>query len=792
MKNTIKLVLAAGLALGMSMVSHAANITFTQQGFLQETNLRTNGTLIAALNFGTILDATLNGITFVGNDGFVTAGDVSISVFGNDFIAINADVYNGTTVTGLNAETLLGPFGYSYNPVQGDGSVRFSGLTNGQTYQVQLLIVDDRGGGVPPRVIDIFSGDSNTGTPGIYHVDYTSRPDHSALSGTFTASSTDQALFIQLVGFPQDAGMLNGMQFRAIPADTAPPVVSTLNPPDDGTAVPVDANLVVTFNENVAPGATNNILIKKSSDDSVVATLAVSVSSSNVTFSGNTMTIDLPSDLAARTGFYVQVPAGVITDGSGNPFPGITDKTTWNFVTGQPRIDFTQHGFLHETDLSTNGTLIAALNFGTTLDATLNGITFVGNDGFATAGDVSISIFGNDFIGVNADVYNGTTVTGPDAETLLGPFGISYNPVPNPSGGSVDFSGLTVGKTYEIQFLFVDDRQNQIQNRTMDIFNGDSNVGIPVISQADFTSRADQSALLVTGTFTADATTNSVCMQLHGFPNDPGHLNGMQFRLVPARSDVVRVQSAAANNFLVLEAEHYNQNTPVGGQSWVFTGAPPTLQPSDTNTVYSGTGVMFADPNTGVNVGSPGLGTTPTATPHLQFKVQFVATGTHYAWVRGIGDSGTGNPSANDSVLVGLDGLLTDRFTGFPLGQGYSWGNTPVGDSPITMNVPTAGVHVIDVWMREDGFVFDKLLLTTTSGYTPTGVGPAESSVAPVGGTTLKITRSGIGNLTLEWTGGGILQSSTNAAGTYGDIVGSSSPWPVVPAGGQMFYRVKQ
>jgi hypothetical protein len=36
-------------------------------------------------------------------------------------------------------------------------------------------------------------------------------------------------------------------------------------------------------------------------------------------------------------------------------------------------------------------------------------------------------------------------------------------------------------------------------------------------------------------------------------------------------------------------------------------------------------------------------------------------------------------------------------------------------------------VHTINVWMREDGFVFDKLVLTTSATYTPTGSGPPSS-----------------------------------------------------------------
>ena len=44
------------------------------------------------------------------------------------------------------------------------------------------------------------------------------------------------------------------------------------------------------------------------------------------------------------------------------------------------------------------------------------------------------------------------------------------------------------------------------------------------------------------------------------------------------------------------------------------------------------------------------------------------------------------------------------------------------------VNVATTGVHTVNLWMREDGFVADKLVVTTNANFTPTGNGPAESS----------------------------------------------------------------
>jgi len=49
-----------------------------------------------------------------------------------------------------------------------------------------------------------------------------------------------------------------------------------------------------------------------------------------------------------------------------------------------------------------------------------------------------------------------------------------------------------------------------------------------------------------------------------------------------------------------------------------------------------------------------------------------------------------------------------------------------------TINVTTTGVHTLNVWMREDGFIFDKLVVSTNVSYIPTGTGPAETTSKPV------------------------------------------------------------
>lgn len=112
--------------------------------------------------------------------------------------------------------------------------------------------------------------------------------------------------------------------------DTTPPTVAGLNPADDATNVALAANLVVTFSEDVLKDS-GNILVKKTSDDSIVHT--IDVASGLVTISGAVVTINPATDFAFNTGYYVEIPATAFKDPSNNFFAGISNKNTWNFTT---------------------------------------------------------------------------------------------------------------------------------------------------------------------------------------------------------------------------------------------------------------------------------------------------------------------------------------------------------------------------------------------------------------------------------------------------------------------------
>jgi hypothetical protein len=134
-------------------------------------------------------------------------------------------------------------------------------------------------------------------------------------------------------------------------------------------------------------------------------------------------------------------------------------------------------------------------------------------------------------------------------------------------------------------------------------------------------------------------------------------------------------------------------------------------------------GSWVATPNTGAQL-DPGLG------PRLDYHVRFRKSGTHYVHARGRGATASDN-----SVHLGLNGRTsssTERVGSFP--AEWRWMSTTMDGARVAIEVPAPGVHTLHVWMREDGFELDRLLVTTDPGYSPEGEGPPESALDEVEG----------------------------------------------------------
>jgi lysophospholipase L1-like esterase len=154
---------------------------------------------------------------------------------------------------------------------------------------------------------------------------------------------------------------------------------------------------------------------------------------------------------------------------------------------------------------------------------------------------------------------------------------------------------------------------------------------------------------------------------------------------------------------VAIEAENYTNSSAGSSHSWVV----PPLLPNG----YSGTGVMEAAPNDGTLIKSDDVSTSP----RLGYEVNFAKTGIHFVWVRGQGAT-----LSDDSLHVGLNNSpspTATRISNFSTVLG--WSNTQMGRDIAKINIPSTGLHTLDIWMREDGMSFDQVILTTDGNYVP-------------------------------------------------------------------------
>ena len=162
------------------------------------------------------------------------------------------------------------------------------------------------------------------------------------------------------------------------------PTVSSLAPADNATNVAIDVELAIGFSQDVST-STGNLLVKKSADDSTVAT--INVAGNAVTRdSSSSFTFTLPSDLDEQTDYYVTLPATAIKNASDVFFAGITATSTWNFTTG----DFTAPA-ISDVSVSSRATTSASITWSTNELASSKVVYGLSNSYGSTTAETNLS-----------------------------------------------------------------------------------------------------------------------------------------------------------------------------------------------------------------------------------------------------------------------------------------------------------------------------------------------------------------------------------------------------------------
>ena len=205
-----------------------------------------------------------------------------------------------------------------------------------------------------------------------------------------------------------------------------------------------------------------------------------------------------------------------------------------------------------------------------------------------------------------------------------------------------------------------------------------------------------------------------------------------------ASSDVV---FAEEGGMVAVEAEHFFGQEKSKVRAWYLTTSKvqPKIDPDgDPPHVGGASGGAYLEslPDTRRTHGDKlisgqNFANEPGKLAVLSYKVHFTNPGKYYVWVRAYSSG-----SEDNGLHVGLDGAWPEsgqRLQWCPGKNSWHWDNrqrtekehcgVPLG---IYLDVKEAGEHVISFSMREDGFEFDKWLMTTDRNFNrPSDVGPS-------------------------------------------------------------------
>jgi len=165
---------------------------------------------------------------------------------------------------------------------------------------------------------------------------------------------------------------------------------------------------------------------------------------------------------------------------------------------------------------------------------------------------------------------------------------------------------------------------------------------------------------------------------------------------------IVFQQSTSSDGVVAMEAENFSYK--FAGKN-TFAGTNWT-EYADAN---CSNGKYMMVPNANKNGG------TSLDAPYMDYKINFVKTGTHYIWIRHLSIDANSN-----SVTPRYNGNLIFEWH---TNTSTTWNWLEAG----TTFVAATGEQTFSLYNREDGMKIDKIIITTNSSLNPTGMGQTET-----------------------------------------------------------------
>lgn len=194
------------------------------------------------------------------------------------------------------------------------------------------------------------------------------------------------------------------------------------------------------------------------------------------------------------------------------------------------------------------------------------------------------------------------------------------------------------------------------------------------------------------------------------------------------------------DDYIEFEAESFNEQTNTSKREWKLMSKQITSKVRHDHDVNHSNGAskskyleilpdMLYEGKGSKVIGKKEAGKTycnkPCNTAVLSYNVNFKSAGKYYVWIRGFSTSGHDN-----SIHVGIDGNWPDSGQKLYICEEkmnqWSWSSQQFGNSErcgsrerVFLEIERPGPHKVMFSMREDGFEFDKWVMTKKYTKTP-------------------------------------------------------------------------
>ncbi|HHW46005.1 MAG TPA: hypothetical protein GXX17_03725 [Clostridiales bacterium] len=226
-----------------------------------------------------------------------------------------------------------------------------------------------------------------------------------------------------------------------------------------------------------------------------------------------------------------------------------------------------------------------------------------------------------------------------------------------------------------------------------------NNMSVKANGQLLFSGFNLESGRLMEKGFVVDVDDNHLKLEFSG---SPWILNALEIApyTQPNQDDGTGAFRPDGFGYINIEAEAALENS---DYAWIVQGRDAAQSKWVETYGISGTG-MYSGPNMGNNFSNTNYNSN--SGPKLHYKINFPQAGNYNMWVLAKSQA-----DADDSIIISLN-----QSTGIVLNDTKDTGGEfrwfKVGSQ---IYVPTAGEHVLSIWEREDGFVFDKFVLSQNS-----------------------------------------------------------------------------